>query len=126
MQHWDLAGMQFYASPICLLADQSFPLQVKTIPDLVFDIHAQLLQHWHVPVHSSPASLLIYPIPQPHWEGALALLTMQSCANHRSGSTTNRGRGRDQNTQKHAKDVVRSDFSLSLNADGLPKLEMSV
>lgn len=73
--------MQVYASPVCPPADQSFPLQVKTIPDLVFDIHAQLLQHWHVPVHSSPASLLINLIPQPPWEGALALLTMQSCAN---------------------------------------------
>lgn len=81
MQTLGLAGMQVYASPICPPADQNFLLQVKTIPDLAFDIHAQLLQQGHVPVHSSPASLLINPIPQPHWEGALTLLTTQSCAN---------------------------------------------
>lgn len=81
MQTLGLAGMQIYASHTCPPADQSFFLHMKTIPDLVFDIHAQLLPHWHVPVHSSPASLLINPIPQPLWEGALALLTLQSCPN---------------------------------------------
>lgn len=49
----------------------------------MFDIHAQLLQLWHVSVHSPTASLLINSKPQPRWEGALALLTMQSCANAR-------------------------------------------
>lgn len=81
MQTLGLAGMQIYVSRTCPPADQTFFLHVKTIPDLVFDIHAQLLPHWHVPVHSSPASLLINPIPQPRWEGALALLTLQSCPN---------------------------------------------
>lgn len=62
-------------------ADQTFLPQMKTVPEPVFDIHTQLLQHWHVPVHSPTAPLLINSIPQPRWEGALALLTMQSCAN---------------------------------------------
>lgn len=81
MQIQGLAGMQICASPICPPADQTFFQQMKTSPKSVFDIHAQLLQHWHVATHSPTASLLINSIPQPHWEGALALLTMQSCAN---------------------------------------------
>jgi hypothetical protein len=81
MQILGLAGMQICASPICPPADQTFFQQMKTSPKSVFDIHAQLLQHWHVAIHSPTASLLINSIPQPRWEGAIALLTMQSCAN---------------------------------------------
>ena len=55
---------------------------------------------------------------------------MQSCANACvliiDLGAQQTGRGRDQNTQKQAEDIVRSDFSPSLNTDGLPKLEMSV
>lgn len=115
MQTLGLAGMQIYASRICLSADQTFLLQMKTIPDLVFDIHAQLLQHWHVPVHSSPASLLINPIPQPPWEGALALLTMESCANTwvliiDLGQQQTEGEAGTRILKNKLKDIVRSDF----------------